>query len=619
MRYPRKANVWVFQVIALLTVFLISACSSAAPPASPVDSEQATPRPVVGTTPEAVASTSTSEPEIVRTATSTAPPAPTPSPTLEPPAADTPVPSPTATPKPAPTPVVWLPPQGTSGGSLRVAGFAEIPHRDVHQSVQEMRTSMGPGLAYSRLLRLRTGPDIDQPSLRLECDLCQSWRMTDDLAYEFRLRPGVLWQNIPPVDARPLVADDLVFSYDRMRTPGWPNAALFAAIESIDATDDDTLRVKLASPDADVLLALADGHSKVVAREVVEQYGDLKMSPVVGTGPWIWEEPDNSASMSLVRNAGYFEEAVPYIDRLTIQVIQQSGLDRSGHQERLAAFLADLVDVVLVPPGQWPELQASGVAFKPVNARQSGTGVVLSMNVHAPPLSTVEVRRAIFKALDPWDYVDTIFGGQGYSSVGIPVQSPDWLLNRQEIRQEHFADPANGRRLLAEWSNGQPVEIELTVRTEEFGQVFLELEKRVASDLMAVGFNPRIRRLNPTQFSEAVGAQKKDYQVALGVLPPTSTTNSFLLTLLHSGGRWNITGHQDAKLDGMIERQAVELDPVGRRAQLMDIQGRVLDQAYLFSTITGGSRWAVNPRVQGFHPNTALSEYIYWSRLWLDQ
>jgi ABC-type transport system substrate-binding protein len=251
-------------------------------------------------------------------------------------------------------------------------------------------------------------------------------------------------------------------------------------------------------------------------------------------------------------------------------------------------------------------------------SRQSGTGVVLSMNVQTPPLSSLEVRRAIFKALDPWDYVDTIFAGHGYASVGIPVQSPDWLRSRQEIRHEHFADPASGRRLLAEWNNGQPVEIELTVRTEDFGQVFLELEKRVASDLMAVGFNPRIRRLNPAQFSEAVGANKKDYQVALGVLPPTSTTNSFLLALLHSGGRWNITGHEDAKLDGMIEQQAVERDPVRRRAQLLDIQARVLDQAYLFSAITSGSTWAINPRVRGFHPNTAISEYIYWSRLWLD-
>ena len=161
---------------------------------------------------------------------------------------------------------------------------------------------MGPGLAYSRLLRLRVGPEFDQPSLRLECDLCQSWEMTPDLAFDFRLRPDVRWHNIAPVNGRLLVADDLAFSYERIRTPGWPNAGLLSAIRSIEALDDETLRIELASPDADVLMALADGHSKVVAREVVEEYGQFKTSTVVGTGPWVLELNDEDMTMYLVRD-----------------------------------------------------------------------------------------------------------------------------------------------------------------------------------------------------------------------------------------------------------------------------------------------------------------------------
>ncbi len=82
---------------------------------------------------------------------------------------------------------------------------------------------------------------------------------------------------------------------------------------------------------------------------------------------------------------------------------------------------------------------------------------------------------------------------------------------------------------------------------------------------------------------------------------------------------WNLAEHQDSVLDIMIERQAVELDPVRRRSQLREIQKYVLDQAYLFSPITGSARWVFDPDLRGFHPNTALSEYIYWSRAWLDR
>ncbi|MCH7606344.1 MAG: hypothetical protein IH962_04245, partial [Chloroflexi bacterium] len=158
-----------------------------------------------------------------------------------------------------------------------------------------------------------------------------------------------------------------------------------------------------------------------------------------------------------------------------------------------------------------------------------------------------------------------------------------------------------------------------TVRTEDFGEVYSAMEERLVDDLRAVGFNPTIRRLNPERFGQMVSGKDRDYQLAVGVLPPTSTTNSFLFTLLHSAGRWNLAAHQDDKLNSMIERQAVEFDPERRRDQLREIQRRLLDQAYMFSPVTGSSSWVFDPRVKGFYPNSALSEYIYWSRVWLER
>ncbi|MCI0823498.1 MAG: hypothetical protein J4N90_02030 [Chloroflexi bacterium] len=614
MRFSGKANVLITLFLFPAAAVLLIGCSSAAgapvPTLIPVVESPPAPSPIPTSTTPAPKPTATQVP------TALPPPTPQVAPASRP--AVIAAAAPVATPAAA-TEAVSAGPMGKPGGSLRVAGFADIPHRDVHQSVQEALTSMGPGLAYSRLLRLRTGPESGQPSLRLECDLCESWELTGGMDYEFKLRPGVQWQNLPPVSGRPLVADDLVYSYNRLRTPGWPNAQLFSAIEGFEALDPATLLVKMASPEADVLMALADGHSKVVAREVVEQYGDLKEAPVVGTGPWLWQEGAEDTPMILTRNPAYFEQSVPLLDQLEIHVIKRSGLEQSGHQERLAAFLVGQVDVILAPPPQWRELQKSGAQFDSFLSRQSGTGVLLSMNVQSPALSNREVRRAVFKAMDPWDYVDTVWSGQGYASVGVPVQTEDWLLDRAEMRNLHFADPSEARRLLASWSGGEPVNIQLTVRTENFVEVYSQLEERIAEDLKAVGFNPIIRRLNPARFNEIVWGENKDYQLAVGVMPPTSTINSFLLALLHSHGRWNISAHQDRKLDSMIERQAVELDPVRRRDQLKDIQRYVLDQAYLFSPVTGSSRWVFTPGVAGFHPNTALSEYIYWSRVWWEK
>ena len=545
----------------------------------------------------------------------------TPGPTVEPAVQPTSGPQPTEVATPRPTPLSVAPPVsiGVTGGSLNIAGLADIPHLDVHQAVQETLTSLGPGLAYSRLLRLSTGPEQALPSLKLECDLCLSWEMTSDLSYEFRLRTDVYWHDIAPVNGRVLVADDLVFSYERIRTPGWPNAPLFSAVDTIEAPDSRTLRLTLASPDADLLLSLADGHAKVVAREVVAEFGDLKTSPVIGTGPWIWEQTRQGVGTTLVRNPDYFEEGIPFLDRLLVSVIKEDGLEQSAQQKALAAFSAGVVDVATLPLGEWRELQASGLEFDSLDSGQGGTGVILTLNAQSPIFHDLNVRRAIFKAIDPWDYVDNYWAGQGYVSVGIPVESADWLLDRGEIRPQYFADPSEARMLLAASGLSLPVDIELAVRTDRFESAYLDLAERVAADLRTVGFNPTIRRLNPARFGEVVVTENKDYQLALGVVPPTSTTNSYLFALLHSAGRWNLAEHRDNVLDSMIERQAVELDPVRRRDQIREIQRYVLDQAYLFSPITGSTRWVFDPDLRGFHPNTALSEYIYWSRAWLDR
>ena len=63
----------------------------------------------------------------------------------------------------------------------------------------------------------------------------------------------------------------------------------------------------------------------------------------------------------------------------------------------------------------------------------------------------------------------------------------------------------------------------------------------------------------------------------------------------------------------------MEFDDTTRRDQLVDIQRRVLDQAYLFSPMTAALRWVFSNDVKGFEPNAALSEYNYWSRTWLDR
>ena len=525
-------------------------------------------------------------------------------------------------PVPSATAVVSRAPSGTNGGALTVVAAARIPHRDVHQEVQETLTALGPGLAYSRLLRLRSGEGSNQPNLLLECDLCQSWELNEDLAYVFKLRPGIDWQNVAPVNGRPLNAQDVVFSLDRLKTPGWPNAPLLSSIGEATAIDDLTLQVELALEDADALLALADGHVKIVAPEVVTMYGDLKDAPVVGTGPWVWQETGPGEGMEFTRNSNYFENNLPFLDQLNVTVMRSGPLDDfpgSVELDKVAAFRAGLVDVFSAGPGEWDMVRRGDTDFQSVVSRRSGAGVVLAMNSQMPNLKETAVRQAVFQAIDPWDYLDTVWSGQGFASVGIPVRESGWLLDRPEMRQNYFADPGKARQLLLDSGQRLPLDLEVTVRIERTGGENLALEERLIADLTAVGFNPELRRMNPVQFDDLVMGPAREFQLAVGAVPPTSTTNSYLFGLLHSKGQWNLSGHEDKQLDSMIEAQAAEFDDIARRDRLVEIQRRVLEQAYLFSPVTAASRWVFSSDLMGFEPNTALSEYNFWSRTWLDR
>ena len=483
----------------------------------------------------------------------------------------------------------------------------------MHQEVQETLASLGPGLVYSRLLRLRSGPpeELPQPSLLLECDLCESWQMDDPFTYRFQLREGIHWQEMHPVNGRELTADDVVFSYGRQSTPGWANAPLLQNIEEVVAEDRYTLRVTLKEefPDPDFLLSLADGHTKIVASEVVSLNGDLKAGPVIGSGPWIWEATERDFGSIFRKNPLYFEEGLPFADELQIILAKDE-------PTRLALFLTGEVKVYKAPPDSWARIMDLGLGHNSFVSSHGGAGLILTMNVSAPPFDNIEVRRAALKSLDPWDYVRTIWLDQGSVGLGIPVQRPSWLLSKDEMREGYFADPSTAAQKLR--GSGQPVPLTFELVVGDFGDIYLEQGKRIEEDLRSVGFDPVVSILLPDQYPDRVWSNK-EYELALGVLPPTTTTNSFLFAVLHSLGSWNVIDHADARLDELIDRQALERDPIVRSQLLGDIQRHLLEQAYLFSPVSGGARWVMAEEVKGFYPNTAASEYFYWAKAWLER
>jgi ABC-type transport system substrate-binding protein len=236
--------------------------------------------------------------------------------------------------------------------------------------------------------------------------LARPWKLVPRLALELpevadefrsftvRLRPGVLFQDDPAFGGQPreLTADDVVYTFKRVydpavQSPSQPSleeqgliglrelreAALKnkqpfdyqAPVDGLQALDRYTVRFKLRETRPRFVATLAG--SAIMAREVVETYGDRIMEHPVGTGPFVLTQWRRSSRIVLSRNprdreryydaqpapddaegqallARFKGRRLPMLDRVEVSIIEEA-------QPRWLSFLNGEQDLLqIVPP-----------------------------------------------------------------------------------------------------------------------------------------------------------------------------------------------------------------------------------------------------------------------------
>ena len=146
--------------------------------------------------------------------------------------------------------------------------------------------------------------------------LAESWETPDPLTYVFKIRDGVFWHDKAPVNGRPLTAHDVEYTFHRvLGLNGGEPSPIVAQFdvgklkwESVTATDDFTVEFKLSEPSLIALKSiLVEQLSYVVAREVVEQFGDIQdWRNVTGTGPYQLTDVVDGSSWTFTKNDDYW-------------------------------------------------------------------------------------------------------------------------------------------------------------------------------------------------------------------------------------------------------------------------------------------------------------------------
>src|SRR5687767_3544179 len=96
------------------------------------------------------------------------------------------------------------------GGALARASAWDPPVIDPRLT-QSVGLYQFAGLVYNRLVRYAYSDESGNPvDLTLKGDLAESWQgSADQRVWTFKIRKGVKWQNLPPMNRRELVAADI--------------------------------------------------------------------------------------------------------------------------------------------------------------------------------------------------------------------------------------------------------------------------------------------------------------------------------------------------------------------------------------------------------------------------
>jgi ABC-type transport system substrate-binding protein len=501
-------------------------------------------------------------------------------------------------------------PQPKYGGTVRYNVTGEAPHLDPHLTATTILLGLGPGSALGRVLFYKFGSDVPDSAFIPAGDLAESWTQADDLTYVIKLRQGAKWQNIAPMSGREVVAEDIVFSWQR-QVDTKTRASQLPSLAKIEAVDKYTVKLTSPAPDADFLVTLAGPQNAIVPKDVVEQKGDLKDGPLIGFGPWILEKWTPNTNSTFKRNPDYYLKGLPYADSMEITRIADDGA-------ALAAFRAH--QYVMTPSGvtlpQLEQIKRDAPDLQIIRSKRSGVGLEFILNASMPPFNDIRVREAVHRAINRKDIIDTVRFGLGWYSAGIGLPDLSWALPEDEVKELTKQDIPRAKQLLAQagFPNGFEFEFlahNLTTQPKDTAEL-------VAAQLRQVGITANIRLIDSVALTDRVRG-RGEFQAVTSLVSVVIPWAS-LYTRLHSKGSQNAVRLNDPNLDQMIEKQnTLVKDPEARKKALMDLQRYVIKTYASSFLITDDAVLGIWFDTKNVMKATVVGDLGYMAYVWYDK
>jgi peptide/nickel transport system substrate-binding protein len=450
-------------------------------------------------------------------------------------------------------------------------------------------------LLYSGLLRW-------SPDMKPEPDLATRFEQPNDTTYIFHLRSGVKFHN-----GQPFSAEDVKWTFERIQNPAnaSPNLTIYSVIKSVTVIDPMTVKFELNAPSAPFLAYLSTNPTGVIVPKGVS---DLATKPV-GTGPFSFVSYEPNQQCTLKAFADYYEKGQPYLDTVVFRFFK----DQASITSALRSKAIDMT---------WfkdPKVSAQIVRTAPdlVNAPGKTTRTFpVWMNLKAPPLNDVRVRRALSLATDRKAALETVLGGSGKVAAMVPESHVGGYDGVGEMPY-YKTDIAAAKKLLAEAGhpNGLDLGEYIVVAANPLDVSCAQI---LQQQWAAAGIKVAIK---PMETAPLISMWLKgEFPTLLSVaLAWSPDPDSILSRILSTNPSGKALGMTDTELDRMIVDARTILDVKKRADAYMAIQRRIADNAYVLDIYQYPLRWeAWWGYVKGY---VALAANIrsYVRTTWLDK
>ena len=400
--------------------------------------------------------------------------------------------------------------------------------------------------------------------LSMEPALAESWEISDDnLTWTFTLRSGVRFHN-----GRALVADDVVYSFNRVMSEGL-NGWRFGAVDTISAPDASTVVITLKQPSPNLLVAIAGFKGMaIVAKETVAD-GSIGTLPV-GTGPFRFVSRSPDEGIVLEKNADYWrsDEGLPKLDGIRFIQIPDAGT-------KLTALRTGEVHWIdSVPPQDITSL--SGEAGIIVGRVPGGDYHYFALNQNRAPFDDVRVRRAIATAINREEIAEAAqFGAATANQTAIPASNAAWYFRYAPYAS---GDVEAARKLLAE-AGVSDLTVQFLV-TSDFPETVTEAQV-IAAELAPAGITVEI---NDVDFSTWLAMEGEgDFDAFMLSWVGNIDPDDFYYAQHHSTGGFNFQGYANPEVDRLLDAARVETDQAARKA-LYDQAAKLIvdDASYIY-------------------------------------